>query len=159
MSEDTKTRLLDIYDLLRSSYGRRNKWWSESLDEIIIGAILTQNTNWQNVEKALANLREEKVLSLEKLAMADQMHLATQIKPAGYHNQKARVLIGVAKAVLSYEGAYNLAEYRPFFTLPKGHWAGNSRFHPAICPPLTHICNRCLYYQDFQSLRFMQPQS
>ncbi len=56
-----------------------------------MGAILTQNTAWSNVEKAIANLRREKLLTLKALAKADKK-LARAIKPAGYFNQKVGYL-------------------------------------------------------------------
>jgi len=60
--------------------------------EISIGAILTQNTNWLNVEKALQNLEEANLISIERLLNVDQDELAELIRPSGYYNQKARKL-------------------------------------------------------------------
>ncbi len=60
--------------------------------EIIIGAILTQNTAWKNVEKALANLQNEKLIDIEKMLKIPEKKLAQLIKPAGYFNQKAKKL-------------------------------------------------------------------
>ena len=55
--QKTSELLLNIYHILLQAYGYRNKWYGDTRDEIIIGAILTQNTNWLNVEKSLTNLR------------------------------------------------------------------------------------------------------
>jgi endonuclease-3 related protein len=58
--------------------------------EVVVGAILTQNTAWANVERAIRNLRREKLLSVERLAAVDEARLAELIRPSGYFNQKAR---------------------------------------------------------------------
>lgn len=60
--------------------------------EICIGAILTQNTTWQNVEKALHNLKKADLISIKKLLDVNLEYLAGLIKPSGYYNQKARKL-------------------------------------------------------------------
>jgi endonuclease-3 related protein len=60
--------------------------------EVIVGAILTQNTAWSNVERAIANLRREKLLSLKALERAQPSRLARLIRPSGYFRQKARKL-------------------------------------------------------------------
>ena len=117
---NTETRLQEIYDLLSAEYGRRNKWWSDSIDEIVIGAILTQNTNWLNVEKALANLRLANLISLPDLAKVDASDILQHVRPSGYHNQKSKVLIGVSQAILSYQGSITIAEMRPWLLSLKG---------------------------------------
>ena len=68
--------------------------------EICIGAILTQNTSWKNVEKALVNLHENKLIGLEQLAKIREQKLASLIKCSGYYRQKARKLKVFAKRVL-----------------------------------------------------------
>ena len=60
--------------------------------EIIVGAILTQNTNWKNVEKAIANLNAADILNARKIQKADVKRIAELIRPAGYYNQKAERL-------------------------------------------------------------------
>lgn len=120
MNTEITKRLQEIFELLRAEYGRRNKWWSDSIDEIIIGSILTQNTNWLNVERALVNLRSAHKLSLLELGHADVAELAQLIRPSGYHNQKSKVLISVSQAILSYQGEYNIADFRPWLLALKG---------------------------------------
>ena len=86
----TETALMEIYNLLYDHYGPQHWWPGQSRDEIIIGAILTQNTNWQNVEKAINNLKDAECLSVEKLHSLDVETIADFIRPAGYYNIKAR---------------------------------------------------------------------
>ncbi len=90
-------------------------WWPRSGSfEVVIGAVLTQNTKWENVEKALANLRtaigeieEEKILAL------GQKELATLIKPAGFYNTKAFRLQCLVDAMLSDYGSFEAFKARP----------------------------------------------
>lgn len=85
-------QLTGIYELLYERFGPQHWWPGDSQFEIIIGAILTQNTNWANVEKAIANLKTANVLSAQALYEMDLTDLAALIKPAGYFNVKARRL-------------------------------------------------------------------
>lgn len=66
-------------------------------DEMIIGAVLTQNTAWVNVERALANLKAEGLINLRKLALMEPEAIAPLIRPAGYYNLKAKRLSAVAR--------------------------------------------------------------
>ena len=82
-------KLMEIYELLYERYGAQDWWPGESRFEVCVGAILTQNTNWGNVEKAIANLKTADYLSAEKLHRMDTSELARLIRPAGYYNIKA----------------------------------------------------------------------
>ncbi len=88
----TRQKIQQIYELLFERFGPQHWWPGDTKDEIIVGAILTQNTNWQNVEKAIANLRKASLVSLEKLYSIEQSQLAELIRPAGYYNIKAKRL-------------------------------------------------------------------
>ena len=85
-------QLNEIYQLLFERFGPQHWWPGETQFEIITGAILTQNTNWANVEKAIANLKSAGCLTPEKLYHLDLSQLAELIRPAGYYNIKARRL-------------------------------------------------------------------
>lgn len=82
-------RLTEIYDLLYERFGPQEWWPGDGRFEIIVGAILTQNTNWRNVEKALQNLRSLKLLGPEQIHRLQRDELARLIRPAGYYNVKA----------------------------------------------------------------------
>ncbi|MBD3397727.1 endonuclease [Candidatus Micrarchaeota archaeon] len=104
-----------IYRLLLKEYGEQG-WWPinrvyspsfkkrkrtpEERLEIAVGAILTQNTSWENVEKALKNLRGAEALSREGLGKLTEKELATLVRPAGYYNMKAKKI----REYLSYSG-------------------------------------------------------
>jgi endonuclease-3 related protein len=84
--------LMEIYRLLDDRYGPQHWWPGDSPFEIITGAILTQNTNWLNVEKAISNLKDAGLLDPVGLLQVDIDRLAGLIRPAGYFNIKARRL-------------------------------------------------------------------
>lgn len=92
----------NIYELLLDHFGNQD-WWPVDKDyhkgnvsdprfEIIIGAILTQNTAWGNVEKALENLKTSNSLTVRKVVETDLENLKTMIQPSGFFNQKAKRL-------------------------------------------------------------------
>jgi len=85
-------QLTEIYQLLFDRFGPQSWWPGKTQFEIITGAILTQNTNWANVEKAIANLKSAHLLTPEKLHHLDVSALAELIRPAGYYNIKAKRL-------------------------------------------------------------------
>lgn len=88
----THETLTEIYQLLHDAFGSQNWWPGETRLEIIVGAILTQNTNWKNVEKAIVNLKSAACLDAEVLSRMGTQQLAELIRPAGYYNIKARRL-------------------------------------------------------------------
>lgn len=85
----SKKRLELIYEKLFDAFGPQHWWPGDTPFEVAVGAILTQNTNWGNVEKAIRNLKEEKALNAEKLHKMHVTELSGLIRPAGYFNIKA----------------------------------------------------------------------
>ncbi|HET9837486.1 MAG TPA: endonuclease III domain-containing protein [Candidatus Angelobacter sp.] len=73
-------------------FGQQNWWPAQSRFEVIVGAYLTQNTNWSNVEKAMANLRRARALGLSAMRDLPLKQLETLVRPSGYFRQKARKL-------------------------------------------------------------------
>lgn len=88
----THKTLIEIYQLLYDAFRPQHWWPGDSQIEIITGAILTQNTNWTNVEKAINNLKTADCLNAEKLHNLKLSQLAELIRPAGYYNIKAKRL-------------------------------------------------------------------
>jgi endonuclease-3 related protein len=87
-----RTVLLDIYSKLYKSFGPQHWWPGDTPFEISVGAILTQNTNWTNVEKAIRNLKENNVLTAGRLHKLETKKLASLIRSSGYFNVKAKRL-------------------------------------------------------------------
>ena len=87
-----KYLLVNIYKRLYKKFGPRGWWPGQTPFEVMVGAVLTQNTAWTNVEKAIRNLRREKVLTPARLNGIEISKLALLIRPAGYFNVKAKRL-------------------------------------------------------------------
>ncbi len=105
MKEASKT-LQEIYEKMFSHFGPQHWWPGETPFEIIVGAILTQNTNWKNVEKAILNLKNAKLLSPQALEQVNPSDLAEIIRPAGYFNLKAQRLKNFVHFFMSeYQGS------------------------------------------------------
>jgi endonuclease-3 related protein len=87
------------------------RWWPAATPfEVIVGAILTQNTAWTNVEKALANLRTLGALTPARLLATPEDELRAALRPSGYFNAKARKLLAISKWYLEYGGLAALRE-------------------------------------------------
>ena len=105
----TSKTLKEIYDRLLKRFGPQHWWPGETPFEVVIGAILTQNTNWSNVEKAINNLKSAGLLSAEGLHKCALPHLAELIKPSGYFNIKAKRLKSFIDWLFdNYEGDLNI---------------------------------------------------
>lgn len=105
MQDPAAQRLQEMYDLLFARFGPQNWWPAETELEMMVGAILTQNTNWKNVERAIENLKRRGMLSLVSLYALDRAELAEQIRPAGYFNIKAKRLKNLVGFIMDrYEG-------------------------------------------------------
>lgn len=94
-----------IYKKLYAYFGPQHWWPANSPFEVAVGAILTQNTSWQNVEKAIDNLKKHKLLDPHRLYRLSHKKLASFILPAGYYNIKARRLKNFLNFLFrSYQG-------------------------------------------------------
>ena len=93
-----------IYELLNDRYGNLGWWPGDSPYEIMVGAVLTQNTNWNNIEKAIANFKGK--LSPEFVENISYDELIDIIRPAGFFNQKA----GYLKAVTEWFKRFGYSE-------------------------------------------------
>lgn len=85
--------LKKIYDALYRHFGPQYWWPGDTPFEVAVGAVLTQNTNWTNVEKAINNLKKENVLDVQALRGMSHSRLASLIMPAGYFNVKTKRLM------------------------------------------------------------------
>jgi len=86
---DRGSKLIKMYDAMHHTLGNSSWWPGESRLEIMLGAILTQNTAWTNVEKAINNLKDGGLLNLNALFAIETDELAGLIRPAGYFRVKA----------------------------------------------------------------------
>lgn len=96
--------LSEVFAALFRKWGPQHWWPGRTRLEIMVGAVLTQNTAWTNVEKAIRRLRKERALSLERLRSAPLPVLAEWIRPAGYYRVKARRLKALMEAISASSG-------------------------------------------------------
>jgi len=98
--------LFQIYEKLLSHFGKQHWWPAESKFEVIIGAILVQRTTWYNVERAIKNLKNARLLDPPSLGNTDPRRLENLIRPIGFYRQKATRLIAFSKYfVQNYGGS------------------------------------------------------
>jgi endonuclease-3 related protein len=100
------TRLQEAFERLLTAFGPQQWWPGDSPFEVMVGAVLVQNTAWRNVERAIANLREENLMDPLRLFALPVDELAELIRPAGYYQLKARRLRNLLQLVVqSYAGS------------------------------------------------------
>ena len=152
---DCRDDLLRIYDLLNGHFGDLHWWPAEEPFEVMVGAILTQNTAWTNVEKAIAALKGKRLLSPAALFRIAEETLAAIIRPSGYYNVKAKRLKSFVR-FLQEEYAGNIGimssrgvAYPPGKTPRRaGHRTGNRRQHPSVCLRETGLRLRRIHPTD-----------
>lgn len=103
--------LFQVYQQLFDSYGPQNWWPAKTPFEMMIGAILTQNTSWTNVEKALAQF--EIPFEPQALLKLSNQELIDWIRPSGFFNQKSERLKLLAQWFLQYDGDVTIIQQHP----------------------------------------------
>ncbi|MFO7170272.1 MAG: DNA repair protein [Chloroflexota bacterium] len=109
MASELTTRLLDVYGRLEEHFGHEPHWWPivtpDPPFEILVGAVLVQQTRWQTVEAAIRRLRDAGLMRPEAMAAADTAELAGLIRPCAFHTQKAPGLQAICRHLLErHEG-------------------------------------------------------
>lgn len=99
---NAQSKLLEVYRVLYELKGPLYWWPGDTAFEVCIGAILTQNTAWSNVEKAILNLKSSKILDLDKILASKAEDIANLIRPSGYFNQKSSYLIEFCRFLKKY---------------------------------------------------------
>ncbi|HLD13899.1 MAG TPA: endonuclease III domain-containing protein [Burkholderiales bacterium] len=110
-SSAARTIYHDVYRKLRTAHGPQHWWPGDSAFEIMVGAVLTQNTAWTNVEKAIVNLKNAKALTPEAIVKAPHRQLAGWLKPSGYFNIKAKRLKAMCRWLIVQGGVRKLAKF------------------------------------------------
>jgi endonuclease III related protein len=96
---------MEMYGFMLDRFGPQGWWPADSPFEMMVGAVLTQNTNWGNVERAIGNLQRERLLEVGRLNALTQDALAAVIRPAGYFNIKAARLKNLVRFIVEqYQG-------------------------------------------------------
>jgi len=111
MSGSSSSECARIIRILKGHYGHI-PWWPGDTDEVLIGAVLTQQTRWENVVKALALLKERSLCSVAALHEADPGEIEIAIRCTGFYKVKTRRLKALATFVMKdYGGIGPMAEY------------------------------------------------
>ncbi len=105
-------QLRQVFDLLLKTYGKQNWWPADTAFEVMVGAVLTQNTAWSNVERAIANLKEAGVLHQRGILELPQDELAELLRPSGYFNVKAKRLQNFCRFLAENGGECALREMK-----------------------------------------------
>ena len=132
--------VMQYYRQLNRHFGDLHWWPAESPVEVVIGAVLTQNTNWSNVEKAICNLDARGCLRAEAILALPKLELEQLIRPSGYFRLKAARL----RRVMEWYSRHEKASPPPFYLVPGGKYrrSGHSAHFgsgPQKCFPVATI--------------------
>lgn len=111
ITDSAAPRVDEVYRALYRQHGPQHWWPARSRFEVMVGAVLTQNTAWRNVERAIAALEAAEVLSPEALLALEESALASLIRPSGYFNLKARRLRSLVSWLVDSGGFVVLDEW------------------------------------------------
>lgn len=117
MISELKTGVSELYEELLQFYGDPGWWPGETDDEMIIGAMLTQNTSWRNVEVSLQKLRDAEMLNLQSISSADLQKISSLIRSSGFYNQKSDRIRNLANAIMERYNGVEAMKGRPLMEL------------------------------------------
>jgi endonuclease III related protein len=118
MNRKLRRALDDMYGLLHERYGPTHWWPGDTPFEIAVGAVLTQNTSWGNVERAIANLKRAKLLGPRKILTCQDGVLEDALRPSGYFRVKARRVRSFCRYLVErYRGSMTRMTARPLAEL------------------------------------------
>jgi endonuclease III related protein len=107
-TDSTTDQLVRFYEAMNDHFGDLHWWPGDSTLEIIIGAVLTQNTSWRNVERAIHNLKNAQLIHIEKIVQTDSGLLEGLLRPAGFFRVKAERLTNLLNFILTeYAGDFD----------------------------------------------------
>ncbi|MBN1818639.1 MAG: endonuclease III domain-containing protein [Sedimentisphaerales bacterium] len=151
-----RTPLMEIYNRLLDRFGPQHWWPGDTPFEVMIGAILTQNTNWQNVEKAIGNLKRADCLSVEAMHGLKPEQLAELIRPAGYYNIKARRLKNYLDWLFArFDGDLVRMESADTYSLREELLAIHGIGAETADSILLYALNRCVFVVDAYTCRVL----
>ncbi len=155
-SKRTAARLSDFYNRMSAHYGPTH-WWPGDTDfEIAIGAILTQNTAWTNVEKAIINLKAAGLLSPRGILAASDEALETALRPSGYFRQKAkRVRLFCEHLMAHHNGSLKRMSARPLPELREELLALHGIGPETADDILLYACDKPVFVVDAYTRRIL----
>jgi endonuclease III-like uncharacterized protein len=145
-STEKSRSLLHLYNQLLEHFGPRHWWPADHPWEMMLGAILVQNTAWTNVEKAIASLKSAKALSVKKIAAMPRRRLERFIRSSGFYRQKAERLQQFAQYLLANPGFFQqLQGLQKAPSLSALRQELLRRQYPPVCRSASCLCGRCLH--------------
>ena len=153
---------MEMYDAMRSRYGPQD-WWpaanrgtGDGALEICIGAILAQNTNWKNVEKAIANLHQAGCVSVSAIGQMSHSELAELIRPAGHYNVKAKRLKNfIARVAETFDDDIEAFLDRPVAALREELLAINGIGRETADSMILYAAGNCTFVVDGYTYRIL----
>ena len=151
-----KQALKQIFSRLEKHYGATHWWPGDTPFEIAVGAILTQNTAWSNVEKAIANLKQEQLLTPTRMLAAPLETLEAAVRPSGYFRQKSkRLRIFCDYLVIKYRGSIKNMANRPLEALRAELLALNGIGPETADDILLYACEKPIFVVDAYTRRIL----
>lgn len=148
--------LTTMYKTLLAAFGRQGWWPAETPFEVMVGAILTQNTAWRNVEQAIERLKKAGALTPEGLQKIPWRRLASLIRPAGYYNVKARRLKGFVEFLMGeYAGDINKMRQQPLGPLRERLLSVNGIGPETADSILLYACDKPIFVIDSYTKRVL----
>ena len=156
VSKRLAAALQDFYERMSAHYGPTH-WWPGDTDfEIAIGAILTQNTAWTNVEKAIVNLKAAELLSPGAMMNASDAALEAALRPSGYFRQKAkRVRLFCEHLTTHYGGSLKRMSARPLRELREELLALHGIGPETADDILLYACDKPVFVVDAYTRRIL----
>lgn len=151
-----RNALQELYSRMRDHFGPTNWWPGDTRFEIAIGAILTQNTAWTNVEKAIENLKAAGMLRPRVLVSAPQEEVEAALRPSGYFRQKAhRVRLFSEHLIENYGGSMAHMARRPLAQLRPELLALHGIGPETADDILLYACDKPVFVVDAYTRRIM----
>jgi len=138
---DEEEQIRAYYYTLFQVWGPQHWWPARSRFEVIVGAYLTQNTSWTNVERALRRLRSAGLLNLRAMREVSLAKLESQIRSAGYFRQKAQRL----KTFVAFLNDHYSGSLTRMFAQSTAKLRQELRFHSSVRGATSDLCCRCLH--------------
>ena len=152
----THEQLTDLYERLFNHFGPQDWWPGDSSFEVLVGAVLTQNTNWNNVQKAIDNLKRAGLLSYERMFDLPVDLLAEYIRPAGYFNIKAGRLKNLFETIgREFGGDINLMQERKTESLRQTLLSIKGIGPETADSILLYACSRPVFVVDAYTYRIL----
>lgn len=153
-------RLKQMFSLLEDHYGVTHWWPGDTPFEIAIGAILTQNTAWTNVEKAIVNLKRDRLLHPTRMLDAPLEALEVAVRPSGYFRQKSvRLKTFCNYLITNYRGSIRYMAKQPLDTLRVELLALNGIGPETADDILLYACEKPVFVVDTYTRRILSRHS